>query len=100
MRHLHTITKNNKKQCFWHIKKSKNLPKQKISFNIIIVPKVIYTGVWLNKHNDKLIKRLIKYVYEKYSIQIDEKQAEIYLDSLADFYIVVSKKSKKPKDAF
>ncbi len=40
----------------------------------------------------KLIKRLIKYVYKKHSIQIDEKQAEIYLDSLTDFYIVISKK--------
>ena len=54
----------------------------------------------MSKNNKKLIKRLIKYVYEKHSIQIDEKQAEIYLDSLADFYIVVSKKEKRPKDAF
>lgn len=46
----------------------------------------------------KLIDRLIKYVYENYSIQIDEKQAEIYLESLANFYIVVSE--KRPSDTF
>ena len=54
----------------------------------------------MSKYKNKLTKRLIKYVYEKRSIQIDEKQAEIYLDSLADFYIVVSEKEKRPKDAF
>ena len=48
------------------------------------------------QYDTKLIKDLIKYVYEKHSIQIDEEQAEIYLDSLADFYIVISKKRKSP----
>jgi len=52
------------------------------------------------QYEKKLIDRLIKYVYEKSSIQIDEKQAEIYLDSLADFYIVVSKKRKKTERYF
>ena len=53
-----------------------------------------------DKFSKKLKLKLINYVYKKYSIQIDEKQAEIYLDSLADFYFVVSKKEKRPKDAF
>ena len=51
------------------------------------------------KYSRKLVNELIKYVYENHSIQIDEEQAEIYLDSLADFYSVVSKKGR-PKDAF
>lgn len=46
----------------------------------------------MKKYSNELVNRLIKYIHEECSIRIDEKQAEIYLDSLADFYIVVSKK--------
>ena len=53
-----------------------------------------------HEFNQKLKKQLIDYFKNNYKIEITSEQAEIYLDSLADFYIVVSKKEKRPKDAF
>lgn len=52
------------------------------------------------KFSRQLKKRLIAYFKNNYKIEITSKQAEIYLDSLADFYFVVSKKEKRPRDAF
>ena len=52
------------------------------------------------KFSRQLKKRLIDYFKDNYKIEITSKQAEIYLDSLADFYFVVSEKEKRPKDAF
>ena len=48
----------------------------------------------MSTFNQKLKKRLIDYFKNNYGIEITSKQAEIYLDSLADFYIIVSKKEK------
>ncbi len=52
------------------------------------------------KFSRQLKKRLIDYFKDNYKIEITSKQAEIYLDSLADFYFIVSKKEKRPKNAF
>ena len=52
------------------------------------------------KFSQQLEKRLIDYFKDNYKIEITSKQAEIYLDSLANFYVVVSEKEKRPKDAF
>ena len=52
------------------------------------------------KFSQQLKNRLIDYFKSNYGIEITSQQAEIYLDSLADFYFVVSKKEKRPKDAF
>ncbi|MCK5413276.1 MAG: hypothetical protein KAI57_02770 [Candidatus Pacebacteria bacterium] len=46
----------------------------------------------MTKYSEKLINRLITYIHNNYFIKIDKEQAEIYLDSLADFYSVASKK--------
>ena len=48
----------------------------------------------------KLKGRLMAYFKSNYKIEITSEQAEIYLDSLADFYIVVSRKEKRLKDTF
>ena len=52
------------------------------------------------KFSQKLKKQLVDYFKNNYGTEITSEQAEIYLDSLADFYFVVSKKEKRPKDAF
>ena len=54
----------------------------------------------MNTYSQQLKKRLIDYFKNNNGIEITSEQAEIYLDSLADFYIIVSKKRKGPKDAF
>ena len=52
------------------------------------------------KFSRQLKKQLIDYFKNNYDLEITSKQAEIYLDSLADFYFIVIKKEKRPKDAF
>jgi len=54
------------------------------------------------EHNfsQQLKSRLIDYFKNNYDIEITSDQAEIYLDSLADFYFAISEKEKRPKDAF
>ena len=54
----------------------------------------------MDTFSQKLKKRFIDYFKSNHKIEITSEQAEIYLDSLADFYFVVSKKEKRPKDAF
>ena len=54
----------------------------------------------MNTFSRQLKKQLIDYFKSNHKIEITSEQAEIYLDSLADFYIIVSKKRKGPKDAF
>ena len=53
----------------------------------------------MRKFDQQLKNRLIDYFKNNYKLEITLEQAEIYLDSLADFYIVVSEKEKRPKDA-
>lgn len=50
--------------------------------------------------SQKLKNKLIDYFKNNCGIEITSEQAEIYLDSLADFYFVASREEKRPKDAF
>ena len=60
----------------------------------------LFICFFMYKFSQQIRKRLIDYFKNNYGIEITSKQAEIYLDSLADFYFVVSEKEKRPKDAF
>lgn len=54
----------------------------------------------MEKFSQQLKNRLIDYFKDNYGLEITSDQAEIYLDSLADFYFAVSEKEKRSKDAF
>lgn len=54
----------------------------------------------MKKFSQKLKNRLIDYFKQTYGLEITSDQAEIYLDSLADFYFAISEKGKDRRTLF
>jgi len=45
--------------------------------------------------SQKLIQQLIAYFIKNYGLEISEEQAEVYLDSLSDLYLMLNRENDK-----
>ena len=51
-----------------------------------------------NKFSKALVQRLTKYFANYHNTAITEEQAQEYLDSFADFFVIVTSESGQPDD--